>query len=144
MSNTDFDLENVIPVTEANLRDEQKQAIAKAMEDYKQQCLKSFGIHRSGEVIQKEALPAPWQVTFEANLGKLQDMVDNAINRALINQAGVLSNMAFNAVARTFKEGQLPPNYVGPVYHQPGSPLSQLHRLLRPLRVQKLLLLQAH
>ena len=54
-----FDLENVIPVTEANLRDEQKQAIAKAMEDYKQQCLKSFSINRSGKVIQKEALPAP-------------------------------------------------------------------------------------
>ena len=48
-------------------------------------------------------------------------MVDNAINRALINQAGVLSNTVFNAMARTFKEGQLPPNYVGPVYHQPGS-----------------------
>jgi len=99
----------------ANLRDEQKQAIAKAMEDYKQQCLKSFSINRSGEVIQKEALPVPRQVTFEANPGKLQDMVDNAINRALINQVGVLSNTIFNAVARTFKEGQLPPNYVGPV-----------------------------
>jgi len=48
-------------------------------------------------------------------------MVDTTINRALINQAGVLSNTVFNAVARTFKEGQLPPNYVGPVYHQPGS-----------------------
>jgi len=36
MANTEFDLENVIPVTEANLRDEQKQDIAKAMEDYKQ------------------------------------------------------------------------------------------------------------
>jgi hypothetical protein len=123
MANTEFDLENVIPVTEANLRDEQKQAIAKAMEDYKQQCLKSFSINRSGEVIQKEALPAPRQITFEANPGKLQDMVDNAINRALINQAGVLSNTVFNAVARTFKEGQLPPNYVGPAYHQPGSPV---------------------
>ena len=67
------------PVTEANLRDEHKQAIAKAMEDYKQQCLKSFSISRSGEVIQKEALPAPRQVTFEANPGKLQDMVDSAI-----------------------------------------------------------------
>jgi len=123
MSNTDFDLENVIPVTEANLRDEQKQAIAKAIEDYKQQCLKSFSINRSGEVIQKEALPAPRQITFEANPGKLQDMVDSAINCALINQAGVLSNTVFNIVARTFKEGQYPPNYVGPVYHQPGSSL---------------------
>jgi len=51
MSKTDFDLENIIPVTEANLRDEQKQAIAKAMEEYKRQCLKSFSINRSSEVI---------------------------------------------------------------------------------------------
>ena len=70
-SNTDFDLENVIPVTEANLRDEQKQAMAKAIEEYKQQCLKSFSINRSGEVIQKEALPARRQITFEVNYGKL-------------------------------------------------------------------------
>jgi len=123
MANTEFNLENVILVTEANIRDEQKQAIAKAMEDYKQQCLKSFSINRSGEVIQKEALPVPRQITFEANPSKLQDMVDNAINRALINQAGVLSNTVFNAVARTFKEGQLPPNYVGPAHDQPGSPV---------------------
>ena len=51
MSNTDFDLENVIPMTEANLRDEQKQAMAKATEDYKELCLKSFSIKMSGEVI---------------------------------------------------------------------------------------------
>jgi len=117
MLNTDFDLENVIPVTEANLKDEQNQAMAKAMEDYKQLCLKSFSINRSGEVIQKEALPMPWQITFEANLGKLQEMVDSAINHALINQSSVLSNTVFTAVARTFKEGQVPPSCVGPTYH---------------------------
>jgi len=123
MSNTDFDLENVIPVTEANLKEEQKQATAKAMEDYKQLCLKSFSINRSGEVIQEEALSAPRQITFKANPGKLQEMVDSAVNRALIDQSDVLSNTVFNAVARTFKEGQLPPNYVSPIYHQPGSSL---------------------
>ena len=48
-------------------------------------------------------------------------MVDSDINRALIYQAGVLSNTVFNVVARTFKEGQLPSNYVGPSHHQPGS-----------------------
>jgi len=123
MSNIDFDLENITPVTKANLRDEQKQAMAKAMEDYKLLCLKSFSINRSGEVIQKEALPMPRQIIFEANPGKLQDMVDNAINRALINQSGVLSNTVFNAVARTFKDGQVPPSYVGPAYYQPRSSL---------------------
>ena len=82
------------------------------MEDYKQLCLKYFSINRRGEVIQKEALPMPRQVTFEANPGKLQDMVNSAINRAWINQSGVLSNTVFNVVARTLKEGQVPPSYV--------------------------------
>ena len=63
----------------------------------------------------------PRQITFEANRGKLQEMVDSAINRALINQSSVLPNTIFNAVARTFKEGQVPPAYVGPAYHQLGS-----------------------
>ena len=72
-------------------------------------------------MIQKEALSMPRQITFEANPGKLQEMVDSAVNRALINQSGVLSNTVFNVVARTFKEGQVPPSYVGPAYHQPGS-----------------------
>jgi len=121
MSNTDFDTDNIIPMTEANLKDEQKQAMAKAMEEYKQLCFKSFSVNKSGKVIQKEALPMPRQITFEANPGKLQEMVDNPINRALINQSSVLSNTVFNAMARTFKEGQVPPAYVGPAYHQPGS-----------------------
>jgi hypothetical protein len=120
MSNTDFDTNKIIPVIEANFIDEQKQAMAKAMEEYKQLCLKSFSVNRSGEVIQKEALPMPRQITFEANPGKLQEMVYNAINRA-ITQSSVLSNTVFNVVARSFKEGQIPPSYVGPTYHQPGS-----------------------
>ena len=72
-------------------------------------------------MIQKEALPMPRQITFEANPSKLQEMVDSAINRALINQSSVLFNTVFNAVARTFKEGQIPPSYVGPGYHHSGS-----------------------
>jgi len=83
--------------------------------------LKSFSINRSGKVIQKEALLMPRQITFEANLGKLQELVDSAINRALINQSSALSNIVFNAVARNFKEGYVPPSYVGLAYHQPGS-----------------------
>jgi len=47
----------------------------------------------------------PRQINFEANPGKLQEMVYNAINRALINQSSVLSNTIFSDVARTFKEG---------------------------------------
>jgi len=118
MATADLDTENVIAVTEADLRDEQKQAMERAMEEYKQLCLKSLSVHRSGEVIQKQKLSMPRHVTFDANPGKLQDMVDNAINRALINQSSVFFNTVYNAVARTFKEGQRPPLYVGLTYHQ--------------------------
>jgi len=47
-------------------------------------------------------------------------MVDNAINRALINHSNVLANTVYNVVARTFKEGQTPPLYAGLTYHQSG------------------------
>jgi len=65
--------------------------------------LKSFSLNRSGEVIQKQDLPLPQQVTFDPNPGKLQDMINSAINHAV----------------QTFKEGQAPPLYAGPAYHQP-------------------------
>jgi len=120
MATADLDTENVIAVTEVDLRDEQKQAMQRAMEEYKQLCLKSFSVNRSEEVIQKQELPMPRQVTFDPNPGKLQDMVDIATNRALINHSNVLSNTVYNDVARTFKEGQTPPLYAGPTYHQPG------------------------
>jgi len=133
MATADLDKENVIAVTEADLRDEQRQAMERAMEEYKRLCLKSFSVNRSREVIQKQELPMPRQVTFDANPGKLQDMVDNAINRALINQSSVLSNTVYNAVARTFKEGQTPPLYAGPTYHLPG--LSSVTAPTAPLAV---------
>ena len=100
--------------------------------------------HGSGEVIQKEVLPVPRQITFEANPGKLQDMVDNAINHALINQAGVLSNtvsMPWLELSRKDNCHQI--MWALPIISQDHQ-WSQLHRLLRPLRVQKLLFLQAH
>ena len=71
-------------------------------------------------------------------------MVDNAMNHALIKQSSVLSNTVFNTVARTFKEGQTPPLYMGPAYHQPG--LSSVTAPLAPPAIAgtELPLLQAH
>ena len=75
MATSDLDTDNVIGVTEAELREEQKQAMEKAMEEYWKLCLKSFSVNRSGEVIQKQDLSMPRQVTFDPNPGKLQEMV---------------------------------------------------------------------
>jgi hypothetical protein len=91
----------------------------KAIEEYRQLCLKSFSLNKSGQVIQKQDLPLPQQVTFDSNPGKLQEMVNSAVNHALINHSNVLSNTVHNAVVRTLKEGQASPHYIGPAYHQP-------------------------
>ena len=50
MATSDLDTDNVIGVMEADLREEHKQA----MEEYRQLCLKSFSMNRSGEVIQSK------------------------------------------------------------------------------------------
>ena len=63
-------------------------------------------------------MPLPRQVTFDSNPGKLQEMVNSAVNHALINHSNVLSNTVHNTVVRTLK-GQASPHYVGPAYHQP-------------------------
>jgi len=120
MFNSELDADNVISVTEGDLKEEQKQAMEKAMEDYRQLCLQSFSLNRSREVIQKQDLPLPRQVTFDSNPGKLQEMVNSAINHALINHYNVLSNTVYNVVVRTFKERQAPPLYAGPAYHHLG------------------------
>ena len=62
----------------------------------------------------------PWQVTYDANPGKLQEMVNSTLNQALISHSSVLSNTVYNAVMQSFKEGHAP-QYVGPAYHQPRS-----------------------
>jgi len=51
MLTSELNVDNVISMTEADLREEQKQAMEKDMEEYKQLCLKSFSLNRSGEVI---------------------------------------------------------------------------------------------
>jgi len=120
MLSSEVDADNVIGMTKVDLREEHKQAMVKDMEEYKQLCLKSFILNRSGEVIQKQDLPLPRQVTFDPNPSKLQEMVNSAINHALINHSNMLSNTVYNAVIRTSKEGQTPPLYAGLAYHQPG------------------------
>jgi hypothetical protein len=51
MWSSEIDVENIIAVSKANLNEELKQAMEKAMEEYKQLRLKSFNLTRSREVI---------------------------------------------------------------------------------------------
>jgi hypothetical protein len=53
MFNSEIDSGNVIAISEEDLKEDQKRAMEKAIEDYRQLCLKSFSLNRSGKVIQK-------------------------------------------------------------------------------------------
>ena len=45
--------ENQIPVPEDKLKEEQKKEYEELVEKFKHECLKSYNINRSGEVIKK-------------------------------------------------------------------------------------------
>jgi hypothetical protein len=51
MFNSQLDADNVVGMTEADLKQEHKQTMEKAIEDYRHLCLKSFNVNRSGKVI---------------------------------------------------------------------------------------------
>jgi hypothetical protein len=51
MFNPEIDAGNIIVVSEEDLKEEQKQAMEKAIEEYRQLCLKSFSLNKSGQVI---------------------------------------------------------------------------------------------
>ena len=140
MATSDLYTDNVIGVTEADHREEEKQAMERDMEEYRQLCLKSFSVNRSGEVIKKQDLMLPQQVTFDPNPGNLQDMVNIIVNHALINHSNVLSNTVY--WSKLLKKDRhhhfmLAQPIISQDYHR-----LWLHWLLQPLQVQRLLLLQ--
>ena len=59
MFNPEIDSGNIITVSEEDLKEEQRQAMEKAIEEYRQLCLRSFSLNKSGQVIQKQDLSLP-------------------------------------------------------------------------------------
>ena len=59
MINPEIDSGNIIAVSEEDLKEEQRQAMEKAIEEYRQLCLRSFSLNKSGQVIQKQDLSLP-------------------------------------------------------------------------------------
>jgi hypothetical protein len=87
-------------------------------------------------------LPLPRQVTFDSNAGKLQEMVNSAVNHALINHSNVLSNTVHNTMVQLLKKDKCHHITLGQLITNQNWHRSILHRLPQPLWVQKLLLLQ--
>ena len=78
------------------------------MEKFKRECLKSYSVTRSGDVIKKFNLPS-FQPLTEAQRGnKMIDVVGQAVAQAFVKSATVMGNTVHNALVRTFAEGTLP------------------------------------
>jgi len=111
--------DNYILVEEDKLKDEQKDELAKAIEAYKHECLKSFGATRSGEVVKKFNFPTLQPLTETQHENKMLDMVHQAVEQAFVNHAPVMTHNVHNAVIKTLGEGAFQ-GYTGPCYMQPS------------------------
>ena len=63
----------------------------------------SFGRTRDGAV-KKAPLPRPQQIIVQADPGRLQDMMTEAMHKSLIDQASVFNNTIQNCVKEVLRE----------------------------------------
>ena len=110
--------ENYVPVPEDKLKEKQKKEYEERVEKFKRECLKSYNINRSGEVIKKFDLPTFQPLTEAQHENKMMDVVGQAVAQAFIKSAIVMGNTVHNAVVKTFAEGTFPGCMV-PCYIQP-------------------------
>ena len=110
--------ENYVPVPEDKLKEDQKKEYEELVEKFKHECLKSYSVTRSGDVIKKFNLPS-FQPLIEAQReNKMMDAVGQAVAQAFIKSATVMGNTVHNAVVKTFAEGTFL-GCMGPCYIQP-------------------------
>jgi len=110
------DPKNIIETTEDDLSESQKGELARAMEEFKLTCLRSYTTTKRGEAIKKSDFPTPRHITIAEEPGKMQEMVNEAVHRAFVHHAKVMSNDVHNSVVHTLREGDF--RYKGPAYEQ--------------------------
>ena len=134
--------ENYVPVPEDKLKEDQKREYLELVEKFKRECLKSYSVTRSGDVIKKFNLPS-FQPLMEAQRdNKMIDAVGQAVAQAFVKSATVMGNTVHNAVVKTF-------TWVLVIYSQirySMSPWKCLWRQLCRLRIarQKRVIVKRH
>ena len=111
--------ENYVPVPQDKLKEDQKKEYEERVEQFKRECLKSYSITRSGDVIKKFNLPSFQPLTEAQHKNKMMDAVGQAVAQAFVKSATVMGNIVHNAVVKTFAEGTFP-GCMGPcsIYNQ--------------------------
>ena len=76
--------ENQISVPEDKLKEEQKKEFEDLVKKFKRECLESYSINRSGEVIKKFNLPSFQPLTEVQRDNKMIDAVSQAVAQAFV------------------------------------------------------------
>ena len=106
---------NYVTVDENKLKEDQKKEYLELVEKFKHECLKSYSITRSGDVIKKFNLPSFQPLIDAQRDNKMIDAVGQAVAQAFVKSATVMGNTLHNAVVKTFAEGTFP-GCTGPCY----------------------------
>ena len=81
--------ENYVPVPEDKGKEDQRKEYEELVEKFKCECLKSYSITRSGDVIKKFDLPSFQPLTEAQRDNKMMDAVGQAMAQAFIKSATV-------------------------------------------------------
>ena len=76
--------DNNVPVAEDQIKEDQKQEYLELVEKFKRECLKSYSVTRSGNVIKKFNLPSFQPLTEAQWDNKMIDAVSQAVAQAFV------------------------------------------------------------
>jgi hypothetical protein len=109
--------QNQIPINKDKLKEEQKAELKAVMEAFEQQCLLSYSINRSGEIIKKYDFPTlpPYNVSQKED--RMIHLMNQTIGQTFINHTLIMANYDHNDVLKTLQDKGTP-GFVGPAYQQ--------------------------
>jgi len=114
---TEISRVNQIPIDKDKLKEEHKAELEALKDAFEQQCLLSFSINRSGEVIKKFDFPTFVTHQESQKEDRMIHQMNQAIGHAFVNHAPIMANHVHNAVIKTLQDRGIP-GFVGPAYYQ--------------------------
>ena len=71
--------ENYVPVPEDTLKEDQRKEYEERVENFKRECLTSYSVTKSGDVVKKFSLPSFQLLTEAQHENKIMDAVGQAV-----------------------------------------------------------------
>ena len=109
--------QNQIPIDKDKLKEEQKAELKAVMETFEQQCLLSYSINRSREIIKKYDFPILPPCNESQKEDRMIHLMIQTIGQSFVNHAPIMANYVHNVVLKMLQDRGTP-GFVGPAYQQ--------------------------